>query len=124
MGTAAFIFINVQDWLQLIALLILFIVVLFGAVFTTKFIGKLNLKRGVGKNMQLLEAISVGPQKVLQLIKVGEEIILIAISKDRITFIKEIKKDDIDLNIYNAREKETIPFSKQLDKFIKKEDNK
>ncbi len=110
-----------NDWLQLIVLLVLFIIVLFGAYFATRLFGSFQVKKGTSRNIQQLESISVGPQKVLQLIKVGEEYLLIGITKDRITFMKEIDPGHIDLNHYATDKKnQVLPFNKQLEKFLKK----
>lgn len=110
-----------SDWLQVIVLMVLFIVVLFGAYFSTKLFGNFQIKKGSSKNIHQLESISVGPQKVIQLIKVGEEFILIGITKDKITYIKEINKDNIDLNKYEKdKSNQVVPFSKHLEKFLSK----
>ncbi len=110
-----------NDWLQLIVLLVLFIVVLIGAYFATRLFGSFQIKKGNSRNIQRLESISVGPQKVLQLIKVGEEYLLIGITKDRITFMKEIDPEHIDLSHYTMDKKnQVLSFNKQLEKFLKK----
>ncbi|MCT4545398.1 MAG: flagellar biosynthetic protein FliO [Vallitalea sp.] len=110
-----------SNWWQFIVLLILFILVLFGAYFSTKLFGKFQIKKGSSKNIHQLESISVGPQKFIQLIKIGEEFILIGVTKDKITFIKEIDKNNIDLNKYKKDNiQQVAPFSKHLEKFLGK----
>lgn len=110
-----------SDWLQLSVLLILFIFVLVGAYFATRLFGNFHIKKGNSRNIKQLESITVGPQKVIQLIKVGEEYLLIGITKDRITYIKEIDKTNIDLSLYDlAKKNQGAPFNKQLEKFLKK----
>lgn len=119
--TTYILFAKQSDWLQVIVLLVLFIMVLFGAYFATRLFGSFQIKKGSSKNIHHLESISVGPQKVLQLIKVGEEYILIGVTKDKITFIKDINKENIDINKYNKDKTDlVVPFSKQLEKFLGK----
>ena len=110
-----------SQWWQVIVLIALFVLVLVGACFVTRLFGKFQIKKRSSQNIHQLESISVGPQKFIQLIKIGNEYVLVGITKDKITFLKEIDEENIDLSKY---EKEKIaqvtPFSKQLEKFISK----
>jgi flagellar protein FliO/FliZ len=111
---------NQNNLLQVIVLLILFVTVLIAAFFTTKMFGKFQLKKGSSKNIHQLESISAGPGKFIQLIQIGEEYILIGITKDKITFLKEINKDNIDLTKYDKKDMSQVAFSKHLEKFLNK----
>lgn len=77
------------------------------------------MKKKQDTNIKIIEATMVGPQKNLQLVKVGQEYLLIGVTKDRITFIKEIDKDSIKVDTATKME-QGIPFSKHLEDLIKK----
>lgn len=112
---------TLSSTLQVIWVLLLFAIVLFGAYYTTKVLTRIQLKQHKNSNIKIVEAISVGPQKTLQLIKVGDEYVLIGVTKDQITFIKEISGEGIDLRRIEEMEQEVpVPFSKYLDKVLKK----
>ncbi len=104
--------------LQIVYILILFVVIFFGAYYTTKFLGKYQGRKTKEANLKVIEAISVGPQKSLQLVKVGSEFVLIGVTKDRITFLKDVSEDQIDLNLLESNSFGVVPFSQYLDKFV------
>ncbi|GMQ62763.1 flagellar biosynthetic protein FliO [Vallitalea maricola] len=119
--TAYYLYSGQSEWWQVIVLLVLFILVLVGAYYVTRVFGRFQIKKGSSQNIHQLESISVGPQKFIQLIKIGDEYILIGITKDKITFLKEIDKDNIDLSKYNKEKiAQVTPFNKQLEKFLGK----
>lgn len=105
---------------QIVYILILFVVIFFGAYYTSKFLGKYQSKKTKDANLKVIEAISVGPQKSLQLVKIGSEFILIGVTKDRITFMKEISEDHVDVSIPQSSSFGVVPFNQYLDKFMKK----
>jgi flagellar protein FliO/FliZ len=90
-------------WVSAISIMILFVLVLFGAYFTTRFLGKFQSNQHKNSYIKILEAISVGPNKTVQLVKVGEEYMAIGVTKDRITYLKSIDKDQIELTLFEER---------------------
>lgn len=107
------------NYLEAIGIVLLFFVVLYGAYFLSRSLGKMQMKRSVGSNMAIIEILPVGQQKTLQLVRVGNEYMVIGVTKDRITFIERI--DGTGLSLEN--ESETIvPFSNFMKKLIKKND--
>ena len=111
---------SIGDVLQVISIFILFIVILLGAYYTTKILGKHQLNKNA--NMSILEVISVGPGKTVQLIKVGEELLLIGVSKERIVFLKEVKKEHIDFTFFQNQHQDS--FQKYYTKILDKMKNK
>ncbi|MBC7958423.1 MAG: flagellar biosynthetic protein FliO [Vallitaleaceae bacterium] len=104
---------------QIIYILLLFVVIFFGAYYTSKLLGKYSVKRLKNANLRVVEAITVGPQKSLQLVKVGSEYVLIGVTKDRITFMKEVSEDHVDLNLLQSSSIDVVPFSQYFDKLLK-----
>lgn len=102
---------------QLFFLILIFIFVMFLAYYFTKFIS--NSKYGALKNsnLKIVESISVGPQSYLHIVRAGEKLILIGVTKERVSYLCEIDKDSL-----NLEEKEDN-FQKTLENFIKKKKN-
>lgn len=102
-------------------IIILFIIILFGAYYVSRYVGNFQSRKTNNSNIKIIGVISVGPQKTLQLVKIGQEIILIGVSKDKISYIKDISSDSLDdmseLNI------KTASFNKYFDKLINKRKN-
>lgn len=84
-----------NDFLQLVGMLILFAMVLSGAYFTTKWLSRLQYHQNKGKNMQIIETLRISPNKVIQLIKIGERYMAVGVSKDHMQLIGEISKDEV-----------------------------
>jgi len=108
---------DLMDYLQPIGILLLFFVILYAAYFTTKFTAKFQSGRTMGKNMTIVEAISVGPQKTLQIVRVGETYMVVGVSRDQITYLREIDSSELELK----QQEEVMPFSKILDKIVRKD---
>ena len=108
---------DLMDYLQPIGILLLFFVILYAAYFTTKFTAKFQSGRTMGKNMTIVEAISVGPQKTLQIVRVGETYMVVGVSKDQITYLREIDPAEL---VFKTQE-EAVSFSKLLDKIVRKD---
>ena len=90
-------------------------VVILIAYFSIRLMGGArNLKKS--GNIKIIEAIGVGYQSNLQLVKVGKKHLLIGVSRAGIKYLTEIEEADI-----NTEEKTTqVPFERHLAKFFKK----
>ncbi|PKM49854.1 MAG: hypothetical protein CVV02_14015 [Firmicutes bacterium HGW-Firmicutes-7] len=113
-----------ENVLQVIYILILCIVVFVGAYYTSRILGNYQFKKTKLSNLKVVEVIGVGPQKTIQLIKVGNDYVLIGVTKDRITFMKEVYADHIDLSIIQNAPSDPLPFSHHMDKFLNKKSSK
>ena len=80
-----------------ILLLVVFVAAL--AFWSTKLLasargGKL---RGSRRNLEIIESVGVGAQTMVQIVRAGAKYLVIGVSKERITFLAELGKDDITL---------------------------
>lgn len=67
-----------------LSLIFAFAVILGLAYVTTKIVASASFKKYKNKNMRLLEGMQLGPQKTLQLVRVGNKILLLALTKDNV----------------------------------------
>ncbi|MDF2611844.1 MAG: hypothetical protein K0R92_3318 [Lachnospiraceae bacterium] len=72
---------------QLIGLVFLLIVILVAAYFTSKFVGGIKLGQLKDSNFTLIDTYRISPNKVLQIVKIGNKYIVIAVAKDTINVI-------------------------------------
>lgn len=96
-------------------------IVIFFAYYCTKLIASSRFNKGnkLNSNIKILESISVGIQGSIQLVKIGEKYILIAVTKEKISFLTEVNEDQ--LNIVEKDETQiVVPFEKYMQKFIHK----
>lgn len=93
---------SLNDWLELAGILILCILVIAASYFVTKFIGTKQMGRQKNGNFQIVEVCSIAPGKTLQLIRTGDRYLVIAVTKETVTKLAELTKDEI----FFAEEKE------------------
>lgn len=88
-----------MEWFEgimtFLSLIFVFVIILFLAYLTTKIVASASFKKYKNKNMRLLEGMNLGPQKSLQLVKVGNKIILLALSKDGVTKIESFYPNEL-----------------------------
>ncbi len=105
--------------LQALFLLVLFAIVITAAYYVTHFIAKFQKGKFQGKNLEIIEAISVGTQKSVQLVRVGKEYIVIGVSKNEINMLKTLGEDDIVIKD-EVDYQGVIPFRKILGRYVSK----
>ncbi|MDD3413612.1 MAG: flagellar biosynthetic protein FliO [Lachnospiraceae bacterium] len=84
-----------ESILQLVTVFIIFIFVLIVTYVTTRWIGNFQKTQLSGGNIQVIETYKVTNNKFLQIVKIGDKYIAIAICKDSITMLTEVDKDAI-----------------------------
>lgn len=109
---------------QLIFLIFVFVVVIFLAYYSTKFIAGAKIKTMTKNNMKVIETISIGVHHI-HIIQVNKQYFLISSSKEGIRILSEINGEDLIINDDNNINE--LPFEKQLKQYInniKKKDKK
>jgi len=106
---------DLKDYFQFITVIVLFFVVLWAAYMSTKYLGNLQMHKGNGSNLKIVEVLPVGPQKTLQLIRIGSEYMVIGVSKDHITFVQSVDESKLTFS-----EDDKVPFSTYMKKFVSK----
>jgi flagellar biogenesis protein FliO len=118
---------TVQAVLQILSFLAAFVVVIVLAIIVTKFVATSRHRMGArNRNIKHIESVGVGHQSSVQLIQVGKKIILIGVTKDKITFLQELQEDDVLFTDITASEAALPSFKKVFDKYLQRgeKDNK
>lgn len=98
----------VKSVFTLIFGLILFAGILYLAYISTKFIGKRYMISGKGgRNLKILETVSVGRDMTIAIARAGERIFLIGITPDRINLISELNEEEL-LTPYSEEQSSSI----------------
>ena len=74
----------VESFLKLIVTLLIFVFVLVITYMTTKWVGGYQKVRMKSKNLQMIETIPAGANKMISLVKAGNVYLVVAIGKDEI----------------------------------------
>lgn len=114
--------------LSLIGMLFIFLLVLFLAYLTTRFIAKYSGFKSFGENIKILERVSLGQDKSLAVVAVGKKGFLIGITGQTITNLGEadislydIENKSGDNDSDKLKKRSATLFSETLEKLTKKE---
>lgn len=100
--------------IQLFELLFILILILAAAYFTTRYVGKLSLGQFKNSNFKVIDTYRISPNKFLQVVKIANKYIVIAVGKDTINFITELEETELFMKETPA--KENVNFKQILEK--------
>ena len=80
---------------QLLTVVVIFIFVLALTYGTTRLAGGIKKQQMAGKNIQIMETVTISGSKFLQIVKVGSRYFLIGISKDSLEYMTELSEEDL-----------------------------
>lgn len=89
---------KVNSYAQFIAVLVVFVLVLALTAVTTKWIANYQKQQNVNCNMEVLETMRISGNKYVQLIRIGETYLAIAVCKDTVTLLGEVPKEQLKEN--------------------------
>lgn len=105
-----------RSQLQVIFLFILFAIIVFAAYYVTYYVAKFQQKSKMNNNLQIIEAISVGPGKSIQIVRTGNEYVVIGVTKGNIQLLHTLGPDDLKVDSENDKQS-VIPFKQILSKY-------
>ena len=101
--------------LQLLTLVFIFILVIVIAMVVTRWIVNYQKSAGNAANIEVVETYRLTPNKYVQIVRVGEKYLALAIGKDEVTFLAEISPDEL---TFAAKKSDSTPdFAGLLAKF-------
>ncbi len=80
---------------QMITVLILFVAVLWVTWLVTKWTASYQKGKWKGSNIEVLESFRIAPDKYVQIVRVGNRYLAIAVSKDGVTMLTELEEDEL-----------------------------
>lgn len=86
---------NLDGYVQLFTVLLIFIAVLVLTAFTTKYIANIQKQNCKGGNLEVIETIRISNTKYMQLVRVGDTYVAMAVCKDTVTKLCEIPKEQL-----------------------------
>lgn len=86
---------TVDNFLQFIAVIFIFVAILVAAYFVTRWIGTAGMSQYQNKNIRIIEGCRVGQNKMVQIVKVGNKYFVLGIGKDEISCLGEVKEEDL-----------------------------
>ncbi|MDF2944498.1 MAG: hypothetical protein K0S01_3356 [Herbinix sp.] len=102
---------------QLVGLVFLLIIILVAAYFTSKFVGGIKLGQLRNSNFKVIDSYRISPNKMIQIVKIGNKFVVIAIGKDTINYVTEL--DEAEVLIKEIQNGDKQNFKQILDKLRK-----
>lgn len=82
---------------QFLTVLIIFIFVLAITFLSTKWLANYQKSHTAGTNIKVIETVRLTVNKYIQIVKVGDKYLVVAIGKDEVTFLCEINPEELHL---------------------------
>jgi flagellar protein FliO/FliZ len=103
-----------------VTLLVVFVLVLALTAFTTKWISGYQKRQNAGSNIEVVETGRIANNKYVQIVRVGEKYLVIAVCKDTVTLLGEISKEELKA----SGKSQGILFKDILERSVKREEPK
>ena len=91
--------VSAGSWLnnvgQLIQILILFVIVLLITLLTTRWIARYQQGQMHNQNLKIIETLKISANSYIQIIEAGDVYLVIAVTKDHIEKLAEIREDQL-----------------------------
>ena len=105
-----------ENILRFLSAIVVFVLVLAVTYFVTRWIGKYQQGISGSRNIAVLETFRVTQNKYLQVVKVGEIYMVIAVCKDSITMLTRLDKEELG-DIPSSSEGKTDNFAEVFERF-------
>lgn len=90
---------SVSSVAQFLTVLFLFLFVVGITYVSTRFLAGIQKNRLMSGNMELVETLRISNNKYLQIVKVGNSYLVMAVCKDTITLLATMREEDLDLSV-------------------------
>ncbi len=84
-----------DGYVQFITVLIIFVLVLAVTALVTKWIASYQKEQSVNVNIEVIETTRISNNKYIQVIRLGERYVAVAVCKDTVTLLGEIPKEQL-----------------------------
>ncbi len=99
--------------MQFISILVIFVAVLGLTYYVTKWIANYQKDVTYGKNIKVIETSKISATKYIQIVKIGNRYVAIAVSKDQVTNLGDVDGDEL---IFDGEENSNMGFKEIFEK--------
>ena len=89
---------GVNSIAQFITVFVIFLAVLAHTYFSTKWIATYQKGKMFSSNITVIETFKITTNKYIQIVRIGEKYYAIAIGKDEITLLGELKEEELKIS--------------------------
>ena len=103
---------RMDNYLQFVTVLILFVLVLAITYLVTKWIANYQKGKTIAGNLEVIETCRITANKYVQIVRAGSKYLVIGLGKDEIHILSELTEDQ--MNLQDANREQTMNFSSIL----------
>lgn len=107
-----------DSYVQFITVLVVFVLVLGITAWATRWMANYQKQQGMNCNIEVLETTRISNNKYIQLVRICQTYMAIAVCKDTVTTLCEIPKEQLSETMGS---KGNVDFKQLLEKVIKKD---
>lgn len=112
---------SVNGFLQFLTVVVIFVIVIGITLVATRWMANYQKGAPTASNIEVIDTYRLATNKYIQIVRIGEKYVAIAIGKDEVTVLCELEGSDI---VVTAKEQGTaLDFAGLLAKFKKNKDN-
>lgn len=111
---------DINSVVQFITVIVIFVFVLALTYGVTKWTANFQKGRMNSGNIEVIESFRIAGDKYIQIVRVAEKYMAIALSKETVTFLTELNEEDIVMREGSGNMK--VSFGELLDKVKEKKD--
>ena len=116
-----------DSYVQFMTILVLFVFVLGITYAVTKWIGGYQKSASSNANMEIVETLRMSNNKYVQIIRIGQKYLAVAVCKDTVTMLSEIPEEDLNFpeeSLGSASTFRDVLAKIQKERILEKEDGR
>lgn len=86
---------SIQVGFELITLILIFIIILLLAFYTSKWIGNSGLNLQKTRNTKIMDVTRIAPNKFIYIVKTGDKCFAVGVTKDHMEYLTEVNEDSL-----------------------------
>lgn len=105
--------------MDLIILVVVFLLILVASYFASKWASNAGMQLQKNKNVKVLEVMRLNQTKWIYLVKIGDKVVSLGVSKEHIEFLTEVEEESLQFQEQGKSEmqfKDFLNLLKQKDK--------
>lgn len=88
---------SLNSFIQLLGAIVIFVFVLIITYFVTRWIGGYQKQQMSGRSFQVIDTVRIAGGKCVQVLKMGDVYLVIAVGKEEVTMLAKLTEDEIGL---------------------------
>ena len=86
-----------ENFIQLFGVLLIFVAVLMITYLTTRWMGGFQKQQSKNRNLNIVETIRVGNNKMICIVRAGSKYLVVSIGKDEVNVLCELADDEVQI---------------------------